>query len=316
MKLTIILPTYNNEKTIDECLKSIYSQDYLKKNYEILFLDGGSIDKTLKIAKKYPVRIINNPKRVEEEARIIGIKEAKGEVIAFVDADNVLTGKDWISRMLKPFDDEEISFADTLYFNYRKNDKIGVKYQALIGGDDPIATYLGMYSRWCYLKDDWTDYPKKDEDKGDYLKCTMLNKERIPPMGSNGFLVRTKLAKKFLKERFLHSDFVYELINNGHEYFAKVKTGIVHNQPRFFPNKIRRMKRRLNKEVNIGYNYGTKKAELLRVTIYIILIIPVIIDMIRGMIKKPDKAWLFHPVASIGELMIYGWYTMRMVLER
>ncbi|MBS3074219.1 glycosyltransferase family 2 protein [Candidatus Pacearchaeota archaeon] len=305
MNLTIILPTYNNERTLNECLKSIFSQDYSMSKYEVLLIDGGSADNTLIIAKKYPVKIINNPKRVEEAARIIGIKKARGKIIAFIDADNILMGKDWITRMMRPFSDKRIFFADTLYFSYRKNDKWGVKYQALIGGDDPLAMYLGLYNRWCYLYGDWTDYPHEDLDRGDYLKCRLLNNKKVPPMGSNGFLIRTKILRKFVKETFIHSDLIYELVNNGYNSFAKVKTGIIHNQPRFFSNKIRRIKRRVAKEVRIKYNYGMTKKNLLRASIYIALIIPVIIDTIRGFIKKPESAWLFHPIACLGELSIY-----------
>jgi len=150
MKLSIILPTYNNEKTIDDCLKSVFSQRFSPKDFEVLFIDGGSTDKTLAIARRYPVKILNNLKRNEEAARILGIAKARGEILCFIDADNILVGEDWFEKMLKPFADKKITFADTLYYSYRKNDKIRVKYQVLIGGDDPIAMYLGLYSRWCY----------------------------------------------------------------------------------------------------------------------------------------------------------------------
>ena len=80
MEFTIILPTYNNEKTIEECLESIFSQRYPKKEFEVLFIDGGSSDRTLEIAKKYPVKILKNEKRNEEAARILGIRKAKGKI--------------------------------------------------------------------------------------------------------------------------------------------------------------------------------------------------------------------------------------------
>jgi glycosyltransferase involved in cell wall biosynthesis len=44
MKLSIILPTYNNEQTIDECLRSIACQDWPQADYEILVIDGGSTE--------------------------------------------------------------------------------------------------------------------------------------------------------------------------------------------------------------------------------------------------------------------------------
>ena len=310
MKLSIILPTYNNERTIEECLGSIFMQEFPKEDFEVIFIDGGSDDKTLEIAKKYPVNILKNVKRNEEVARMIGIKKAKGDILCFVDADNILIGKDWIKKTLEAFEDKEIFFADTLYYSYRKEDKIGVKYQALIGGDDPIVMYLGAYSRWNYLKNRWTDFSHKSENKRGYLKCKFLDKNKIPPMGSNGFLVRTEIAKKFIGDSFVHSDFVYDMVNNGHNCFAKIKIGIIHNQPRFFPNKIRRMQRRKD-GIKIKYNYGISGKKLVLTGLYIMLIIPVLFDTLKGFIKKPNSAWFFHPIATFGEFAIYAWYFFR-----
>ncbi|MBS3140776.1 glycosyltransferase family 2 protein [Candidatus Woesearchaeota archaeon] len=314
MKISIILPTYNNEKTIEECLKSIFMQDFEEKEFEVLFIDGGSSDKTIEISKKFPVVFLKNPKRNEEAARILGIKKAKGEIITFIDADNVLKEKDWLTRMIEPFEDKEIAFADTLYFFYRKNDKIRVKYQALIGGDDPLVMYLGFYSRWCYLKSDWTDYPYSFEDKGNFLKIRLKNKNKVPAMGSNGFLVRKYLAKMLIRESFIHPDFVFDLVNNGHNCFAKVRIGIVHNQPKFFPNKIRRIKRRLDKEVTMKYNYGLTKKNIIKKMIYIGLILPVFYDTIKGFIKKPCLAWSFHPVACFGEIFLHVFYNLKYIV--
>jgi len=311
MKLSVILPTYNNEKTIEECLKSVFSQKFPKEEFEVLFLDGGSDDRTLEIAKKFDVQIIKNEKRNEEAARILGIKMARGDILCFIDADNILVGDDWFEKMVSPFEDEEIAFTDTIKYSYRKKDKIGVKYQALIGGDDPFVMYMGFYSRWSYLTNNWTGYPYVKENKEDYFKISFKNKKLVPPMGSNGFLVRTKIARKFVKDTFIHSDFIYELVNSGHNCFAKVKTGLIHNQPRFFPNKIRRMQRRANQEVDIKYEYGVTGRDKIAASLYVLLILPVLFDTIKGFIRKPCIAWFFHPVACFGELGIYVFYELK-----
>ncbi len=324
MKLSIILPVYNGAKTLDECLKSIFEQDFSKKDFEVLFIDGGSKDRSLEIAKKYPLKIVDATKlkgfiNNEEFKKIWGINNAKGKVLAFIDCDNVLLDKNWIKKMLTPFEeDKNIFFADTLYYSYRKKDLVGVKYQALIGGDDPIIGYLGAYSRWNYLKDDWTDYPHKDENKKEYIKSKFLDIEKIPPMGSNGFLVRTELARKYITgetNSFVHSDFVYYLIKKNYNCFAKVKTGLIHNQPKFFPNKIRRIKRKFNKEIKIKYNYGITNKKIIKTILYICLIVPVIFDTLKGFIKKPCSAWFFHPIACFGELFLFGYYFIKEKLK-
>lgn len=308
MKITIILPTYNNEKTLEECLQSIRMQKFPAKDYELLVIDGGSSDRTLTIAKRYDAVIINNPDRVEEKARILGISKAKGELILFVDADNVLEGKDWLTRMAKPFEDKEIIFADTLYYGYRKKDLMKVRYQALVGGDDPLANYLGLYSRWCYFRNDWTDFPYVKEIKRGYWKVKLLDKNLVPAMGSNGFIIRTSVLRKFVKNSFIHSDIVYDLVNKGYNCFAKVDASIVHNQPTFFKNKIRRIQRRLKKQVDIRYNYGVTSGKTARVLLRSMLILPVIYDMVKGYIRKPNSAWLFHPIALYGLIGIHVYY--------
>ena len=157
MKVSIILPTYNNARTLKECLESITLQDY--KNYEILVIDGGSSDDTLRIAKEFKCKIIKNPFRVEEKARLMGISKAKNELLLFIDADNVLIGSDFITKMVKPFEDKEIAASETLSYSYREKDNLVTKYCSLVGGDDLIAIYLGIYDRFNYFKNKWTDMP-------------------------------------------------------------------------------------------------------------------------------------------------------------
>ncbi|MEK6855957.1 MAG: glycosyltransferase family 2 protein [Nanoarchaeota archaeon] len=311
MKLSFVLPTYNNAKTLNECLQSIYSQNFDKNEFEVILIDGGSNDETISIAKKYPTIIKKNPKRVEDNARIIGINAAKAEIVAFVDADNILVGKEWIKNMLAPFEDKEIVCADTFYFGARKTDPMKVRYQALIGGDDPIASYLGFHSRWCYFKNNWTDFPHLDEKKKGYTKVILPNPELIPSIGSNGFLFRKKIFKRYFFKTQLHPDYIYEMIKDGHKVIAKVDAEIIHNQPTFFKNKLRRIKRRMNGEIRIEYHYGINNWKMFKTALWIGTLIPLTYDIINGYLRKRDSAWLFHYPASIGLLLIYGFYKVR-----
>jgi len=89
--ISILIPIYNEEKYISECIESILKSDYNKGNMEIILIDGGSNDKTLKIINKYYkkynfIKILHNEKKIVPVAMNIGIKEAKGEYIIRLDA--------------------------------------------------------------------------------------------------------------------------------------------------------------------------------------------------------------------------------------
>ncbi|MEM5793041.1 MAG: glycosyltransferase [Candidatus Aenigmatarchaeota archaeon] len=86
-KVSVIIPAYNEEDVIEDCLKSVTSLDYPKKKLEIILIDDGSTDKTVEKAKKFKIKIIKGPHKGVGVARNLGIKKSKGELILFVDAD-------------------------------------------------------------------------------------------------------------------------------------------------------------------------------------------------------------------------------------
>ncbi len=97
--VSVIIPTRNEEKNIEECLINILRQSYKRK--EVIVVDGGSTDRTKKIAKKYGVRILQEiPPRGPANARNIGAEAAHGEILFFLDADVVIK-KDAIEKALE-----------------------------------------------------------------------------------------------------------------------------------------------------------------------------------------------------------------------
>jgi cellulose synthase/poly-beta-1,6-N-acetylglucosamine synthase-like glycosyltransferase len=95
--VSVVVVVRNGEKYIKECVESLLNLDYPKESYEIIIVDGMSEDDTKKIVlelaqkNKYPpIRFLSNQKRWISPARNIGIKESKGEYIAFTDADCIV----------------------------------------------------------------------------------------------------------------------------------------------------------------------------------------------------------------------------------
>ena len=90
-KISVITITYNSEKTVEETIKSVLSQNY--PNLEYLIIDGGSKDKTLDIVEKYRNKssfVLSEPDKGISDAFNKGIKYATGEIIGIINSDDIL----------------------------------------------------------------------------------------------------------------------------------------------------------------------------------------------------------------------------------
>jgi succinoglycan biosynthesis protein ExoA len=94
VKVSIIIPCYNEEKYVSKCLDSIIANDFSKENLEILIYDGGSTDRTPEILNKYEkknplIKVKRNPRKIQSVAMNLGIKEAAGDIIIRMDAHTI-----------------------------------------------------------------------------------------------------------------------------------------------------------------------------------------------------------------------------------
>lgn len=123
MKYSIIVPAYNTEKYIDKCLKSIFSNTY--KNFEVIIVNDGSIDKTEDIINKY-IKKYDNIIYIKQKnmglslARNNGVKKATGDYLLFIDSD------DYVEKNLLENINKDIDDLDVLRYqlNMVFNDKI------------------------------------------------------------------------------------------------------------------------------------------------------------------------------------------------
>lgn len=88
---SIIIPVFNCEAYLEQCIKSVLEQRY--KNWELILVDDGSTDKSSKICDKYiadNIRVIHKKNEGVAIARKVGVDNAKGEFVAFVDSDDFI----------------------------------------------------------------------------------------------------------------------------------------------------------------------------------------------------------------------------------
>lgn len=100
MKISVVIPVYNEEKYIGACLDSLFSQ--VEKPDEIIVVNNNSTDNTLEIVKKYPVKIIHEKKQGMIPTRNKGFNKAAGDIIARTDADTHVP-KNWIKQIKASF---------------------------------------------------------------------------------------------------------------------------------------------------------------------------------------------------------------------
>jgi glycosyltransferase involved in cell wall biosynthesis len=82
---TVIIPVKNEERTIADTIESVLNIDY--PNYKVIVVDGGSTDRTVHIAREYPVKVIQVEDSTPGQGRNLGIRNSSGEIIAFIDGD-------------------------------------------------------------------------------------------------------------------------------------------------------------------------------------------------------------------------------------
>ncbi|MBQ8784718.1 MAG: glycosyltransferase family 2 protein [Alphaproteobacteria bacterium] len=115
---SIIIPIYNAEKYLDECLHSIVNQTI--NNIEIICINDGSTDNSIEIIKKYSIqddriKVIDKKNEGTEVARNVGLDTAIGKYIAFLDADDYVKNT-YIEKMVEAI---ETNYADSVQCNYK-----------------------------------------------------------------------------------------------------------------------------------------------------------------------------------------------------
>ncbi len=142
--ISVIVPSFNEEENIAQCLVSLSHQTVSKNEYEIIVVDGGSTDKTCEIARKYADKVFIQKSKKVGGARNDGVIAAKGDIIASTDADCILP-PDWIDRIRKDFANPAI--VQVYGTVYPIEDSIGNHFSLLLAN---TFSRIGFYSRTFY----------------------------------------------------------------------------------------------------------------------------------------------------------------------
>jgi cellulose synthase/poly-beta-1,6-N-acetylglucosamine synthase-like glycosyltransferase len=106
-KVSIIVAAYNNEGTIGECLKSILVQNYPADAFEVIVMDGGSKDNTVKIAEQMPVKVYSIPINCPA-AYNYAMKVAQYPILGYIDSDAKVEA-DWLRKLVPRLDESQVA---------------------------------------------------------------------------------------------------------------------------------------------------------------------------------------------------------------
>lgn len=102
MKISIIIPAYNEEKLLPRCLRSILAAR-LPKDYEIIVVNNASTDKTENVAQSFPgVKVVREPNKGLTKARQAGFLASSGDILVYFDADTIIPSN-WFQIALAKF---------------------------------------------------------------------------------------------------------------------------------------------------------------------------------------------------------------------
>lgn len=136
-KISVVIPTYNEERYIERCLQSLVNQTLNRDEFEIVVVDGGSADRTVELAEGYADIVIQQESKGVGGARNDGVEVSRGELIATTDADIILP-EDWLARICTDFESKNVV---CVYGPINPIEDI-FKYQFLIGLFNKVAYLL------------------------------------------------------------------------------------------------------------------------------------------------------------------------------
>lgn len=155
--ISVIVPVYNAEDYLGECLDSILNQSY--KSLEIIIVNDGSIDNSANIAKGYAekydnVYLINQENGGASKARNTGIRNAKGEYISFIDSDDKIASDTYekcIDRFNK-YNVDVVQFGMLLFDERKKEEDIIAGCEESVLGHEHFKYIVNNYiNSWAYF---------------------------------------------------------------------------------------------------------------------------------------------------------------------
>ena len=147
--ISIVVPTYNEEKNIDRCLKALTNQSIPRDQIEIIVVDGDSTDQTREIAAEYADVVMIQTSEGVGGARNDGFKIAKHQIVATTDAD-CEPKANWVESILKMFDEDTVAVTGILKpFDWRDMNWLNILvYRAIFETANLMLMIMALFGQY------------------------------------------------------------------------------------------------------------------------------------------------------------------------
>ena len=179
VKVSVIVPVYNMEKYLGQCMDSIIGQTL--KDIEVFCINDGSVDSSLEILKQYQqedgrVTILNQENQGVAKARNTGIRQAKGKYVIFMDPDDWYPSEGILEMLYQAAEQHQVSIAGGSFMDYHDgiyNEEFEDRYYGYHFKQDGVIDYKDYqfdfgYQRFIFQREMLVEH-------GIFFKAIMLH---------------------------------------------------------------------------------------------------------------------------------------------
>jgi glycosyltransferase involved in cell wall biosynthesis len=302
-KISVILPTLNAGALLDNCLCSVSRQTYPREQVEILIADAFSRDNTREIAQRHGAIVLDDTGKNMEEGKRLALKQATGDYIVFVDADNELTHPDFLELAVQGLQKNPQAIGvESYYLPSPKMSNFCAYLTHRLHISDPI----------CWLMSAQPQLVARD---GEIERWTLPQDSLSYPLGANGFVFRrADLESVKANEHFQDTHVALHLMKAGrrewlrlrgrgvHHYYVQTLTGFVQKRRRATVHFLR-----VQEEMPVNWMKEKPPVPAWLAAFYCVSILGPAYHSLRGLFRDGDPRWLWHLFASPASLLGVLW---------
>ncbi len=329
--VSVIIATFNSERTLPLVLESIRNQSYPQKDIEILIIDGGSQDATRTIARRFNCKVIRNPKVEPLYAKYLGYLKAKGKYIMTIDHDEVLVSPHSIEMKVRTFD-ENPSVKAVIGSGYVTPAGYGAITKYINDFGDPFSFFMYRLSKHpsFFLATMRSRYRTVKETK-EYAVFDLSSSSRLPLMelaAASSVIDGDFFKKNFIEvnKKYYLMDHFLDFLRASYPHVAIIKNdGLLHYSSDTFSSYLQKIVWRVKNNIfytsSIGsagfygrQGYGSPGFRLKKYLFlpYAYTLIGPSVDALYLVLSRKDPSYVIHiPLTLLTASVILYYSCMR-----